>query len=152
MRKMNTNAKHPLAEFYQTWKAEDRALEAGIDEIRDWMHEVNQLGIPHFGETATRLGPLRDRLVAHFQREDEMISQLAELYPSSSPEIEAVRRQSSRDHHQLLVRLDDLTSRLGQIEPPFASWQAAIDELESFVDLLEQHEEQESESIEMLMP
>lgn len=149
---MNATMKHPIADFFEIWRAEDRALESNIDEIRDWMHEVDQLGIPHFGETATRLGPLRDRLIAHFHREDEMIGQLAELYPSSSPEIDSVRRQSVRDHHQLLSRLDDLTARLDEIEPPFASWQAAMDELESFVDLLEQHEEQESDSIRMLMP
>lgn len=149
---MNSNTKHPVADFYKRWKAEDRDLERGIDQIREWMHEVNQLGIPHFGETATRLGPLRARLVAHFEREDTMIVQLAELYPSSSPEIKAVRRQSARDHAQLLARLDDLISRLDQIEPPFASWQVAMNELELFVDLLEQHEERESECIETLMP
>jgi hypothetical protein len=149
---MNSKADQPLALFYENWRAEDRQLEVGIDGVRDWMQEVNQLGIPHFGETATRLLPLRQRLVTHFQREDQMIAQLAELYPSSSPEVQAVRRQSSRDHHQLLARLDDLIQRLGQTEPPFASWQAAMDELESFVDLLEQHEEQEADSIERLMP
>lgn len=149
---MNTNAKHPLTDFFQTWQTEDRALEVAVDEIRDWMHEVNQLGIPHFGETATRLAPLRNRLVNHFHREDEMIAGLAEQYPSTSPEIEAVRRQSGRDHHRLLCRLDDLIDRLAQIDPPFDSWQAAMDELEMFVDLLEQHEERESESIETLMP
>jgi hypothetical protein len=149
---MNSKAGQPLALFYENWRAEDRQLEVGIDGVRDWMQEVNQLGIPHFGETATRLLPLRQRLVTHFQREDQMIAQLAELYPSSSPEVQAVRSQSSRDHHQLLNRLDDLIGRLGKTEPPFASWQAAMDELESFVDLLEQHEEQEAESIERLMP
>ena len=149
---MDSKADQPLALFYENWRAEDRQLEVGIDGVRDWMQEVNQLGIPHFGETATRLLPLRRRLVTHFEREDRMIAQLAELYPSSSPEVQAVRRQSSHDHHQLLARLDDLIQRLGQTEPPFDSWQAAMDELESFVDLLEQHEEQEADSIGMLMP
>ena len=149
---MNTKSKNLLSSFYQTWKAEDRELEAGIDEIRDWMQEVTQLGIPHFGETATRLNPLRQQLVTHFQREDQMIGQLAGLYSTSSPEVEAVSRQSTRDHDQLLARLDDLIQRLSETDPPFASWQAAIAEVEMFVDVLEQHEEQEADSIETLMP
>ena len=149
---MNPSTKNSLPSIYQRWQAEDRELEACIDEVRDWMQEVNQLGIPHFGETATRLRPLRARLVSHFAHEDEMVSQLAELYPPSSPEVDAVRRQSHRDHGQLLERLDDLIQRLEQTEPPFDSWQTAIDQVELFVDVLEQHEDQESESFEMLIP
>jgi hypothetical protein len=42
--------------------------------------------------------------------------------------------------------------RLNETVPPFGSWQAAIDEAEMFFDVLEQHEDQESESFEMLMP
>jgi len=149
---MNSKAKQSLPSIYLSWQAEDRELEAFIDQVRDWMLEVNQLGIPHFGETATRLRPLRTRLVTHFEHEDEMVAQLSKLYPPSSPEIEAVRSQSSHDHRQLLARLDELIDRLDQPDPTFTSWQAAMDEVELFVNALEQHEEQESESFEMLIP
>ncbi len=149
---MNCESKKSLAELYDRWQAEDRELQSSIDAVRDWMREVNQLGIPHFGETATRLRPLRDRLVTHFDREDEMVVQLAELYPASSPEMGGVRRQSSSDHEKLFGRLDDLIERLNQPEPPFSSWEAAMQEVQLFVDVLEQHEEQESDSFEILMP
>jgi hemerythrin-like domain-containing protein len=149
---MVTEANPLLSKIFETWQAEDRELEACLDEVRDWMREVSQLGIPHFGETATRLRPFHDRLVLHFDREDKMIGQLAQHYPSSSPEVSAVRTQSDHDHKHLLVRLDDLMARLNQTEPPFASWQAAMEEVELFVDVLEQHEERESESIKILMP
>ena len=149
---MNARTNPTLPGIFQAWKAEDRELESSIDAVRDWMQEVSQLGIPHFGETATRLRPMRARLEVHFAHEDEMVTQLAELYPPSSPEIDAVRRQSDRDHSRLLERLDGLIDRLDQTEPPFASWQAAMEEVELFVDVLEQHEDQESESFEMLIP
>lgn len=149
---MNPNASPSVSVIFANWQKEDRGLESCVDQVRDWMREVAQLGIPHFGETATRLRPLRHRLVQHFAREDEMIEQLAQLYSSSSPEIEAVRRQSVHDHDQLLARLDNLINRLNELVPPFDSWQTAIDDVEMFVDLLEQHEEQESESVQMLMP
>ena len=48
---MNTQA-NSLQEIYQNWRNEDRELESSVDELRLWMQEVNQLGIPHFGETA----------------------------------------------------------------------------------------------------
>ena len=144
---------HPsLTEIFKNWRAEDCELEACLDEVRDWMREVSQFGIPHFGETATRLRPLRERLVRHFEREDSMIAQLAKSYPPPSPEIDAVRSQSAHDHNLLLSRLDDLMQRLNETEPPITSWQAAMDEIELFVDALELHEEQESESIKNLMP
>jgi hypothetical protein len=149
---MGTEANRFLSQIFEKWLAEDREMEACLDEVRDWMREVSQLGIPHFGETAMRLRPLHDRLVHHFGREYEMIVQLAESHPPPSPEVDAVRRQSTSDHQQLLARLDDLIQRLNQTEPPFASWQAAMDEVEIFVNALEQHEEQESESIKILMP
>ena len=144
--------KQSLTEIYRNWQEEDRSLENDIDQVRDWMGEVNQLGIPHFGETATRLGPLRRRLVEHFEHEDAMIAELAKSYLPTSPEMNGVREQASRDHQQLLARLDDLIQRLSQSEPPFESWQAATDEVELFVEQLEQHEDHETDMIELLMP
>jgi hypothetical protein len=91
-------------------------------------------------------------MLVHFAREDQLIGQLADLYPTSSPQVDAVRRQASGDHDQLCERLDNLIERLDQVVPPFASWQNAMDEVELFVDALEQHEEQESETFKMLMP
>jgi hypothetical protein len=79
-----------------------------------------------------------------------MIAQLAQSYPPPSPEIDAVRSQSAYDHNLLLSRLDDLMQRLVETEPPFTSWEAAMDEIGFFVDALGQHEEQESESIKSL--
>lgn len=148
---MNTK-QQTLPEVYEQWCDEDRQLEISINEVRQWMQEVAKLGIPHFGEMATRLRPLETRLTTHFQREGEMIQQVAELYPRTSPEVGAIRRQATFDHAHLEDRLSDLIDRLDELDPTFASWQSAIDEVESFVDLLEQHEEQESESIRMLMP
>ncbi len=149
---MNTKQQNEIATIFRRWHAEDRELESSMDEVRDWMNEVSQLGIPHFGETATRLRPLRERLVTHFEREDKMVAELAELYPTQSPEVKAVQRQSSRDHDELLIRIDGLIARLEQPEPPFRSWQSAMNEVEMLVGVLEQHEDQEAESIEMLLP
>ena len=47
---MNTKGISELSHIFEDWRSEDRKLSSCIDEIRDWMSEVNQLGIPHFGE------------------------------------------------------------------------------------------------------
>jgi hypothetical protein len=149
---MNTDSNSMMPRAIQAWRQEDRELESRVDQVRDWMREVSQFGIPYFGEAATRLRPLRAKLEEHFALETELLLLLGDSYPSSSPEVEAVRRQSEHDHDLLLERIDDLVSRLEQVEPPFRSWLEAMDEVDLFVDVLEQHEEQELESLSMLIP
>lgn len=148
---MNTKAKETLSTIFTDWQNEEEQLEVFIDAVRDWMGEVGQLGIPHFGEAATRLRPLRQRLDIHFEREDSIVQQLGALYESGSPEIDAVRRQSIRDHQKLLDFLDDFIRRLDETDPHFKSWEQAMEQLEMFVSLLEQHEDQESDSIQTLI-
>ena len=53
---------------------------------------------------------------------------------------------------ELVARMDVLYEKLMQLEPPFASWQDAVQQIGLFVDVLEQHEEQESENIHWLSP
>ena len=133
--------------LFAEWQLEHRDLLRVIDGLRRWMYDVNQLGIPRFGETADQLLMLRDRLVHHFGREDELGRRLFEAEPHAEVEVQALCRQADRDHERLLKRLDGLSERLRLIDPPFASWQRAVDEVELLVDDLEEHEEQEAESV-----
>lgn len=149
---MNTKVASELCQIFAEWRSEDRKLALCIDQVRDWMSEVNQLGIPHFGETASRLEPLRETLVVHFRREDEILTKLSELYSPDSPEVEAFRRQTALDHRSLLMRMDDLYSRLKETDPQFASWTTAMNEVDVFFEAMQQHEIQESERISMLTP
>ena len=141
-----------LCQAFQQWKETDQELDQRFESIRDWMIEVGQLGIPRFGETATRLQPLVESLAILFENENTIANQLAKAYPQSLRAISAVKRQCFRDHDQLKRRLDDLISRLQEIEPPFASWNLAYDEVSLFIEALHQHEDQESESLHILMP
>jgi len=139
-------------EIFAAWRAEDEQLGREVDSLRQWMRELDQLGKQHFGETATRLRLLRETIVDHFDREEVMMEKLSAHYPPSSPELAAVKKQAKREHQNLLARLDDLVNRLDQVEPPFESWQQAMDEMQELVNLFEHHEANEWESIEMLLP
>jgi iron-sulfur cluster repair protein YtfE (RIC family) len=138
--------------LFAKWQAEHRQLDEFTEELRTWTYEVAQLGIPHFGEAANKLTLLRVRLQKHFQQEDEIGNQLANQQSVPSVEIEATRRKATQDHISLSTRLDDLIDRLAQTEPPFDSWEQAVQEVDLFIDALEQHEEQESASITWLSP
>lgn len=149
---MNTKVTSEICQLFQAWQEDDRSLAATVDDIRDWMCEVNQLGIPHFGETAARLKPFRQSLIKHFDREKSMLEKLAEIYPSASPEVDAFRRQTDLDHQELLSRLDDLHRRLDETDPLFASWTEAMDQVDVFFAAVQQHELLESDRVNMLVP
>ncbi len=139
-------------EVFEIWREEDREIETLLNQIRDWMIFAGELGVPRYSETINRLAWLRSCLSKHFDREDELCDQLTDFYTSPCPEIDAMRRQASHDRTLLLERVDALILDLDALEPPFESWQAAIDEVGLFLDTVEQHEDQESESIRALLP
>lgn len=139
-------------EVFTRWRAEDEALGTQVDTIRQWMRELDQIGKQHFGETATRLCVLRSFLLEHFEHEAQMVVGLRQVYGAESPEVAELERQSNCDHDRLLGRVDRLIERLNQLEPPFETWQQAMDEIESLVSLLERHEANEWDNLESLLP
>ena len=148
---MNTKSTSSYPALTEQWMCEHQELDQRVCELVAWMNEVAKLGIPRFGQAGTRLKQLRHRLVEHFHVEDQITIELCQSRPSCL-EVQAAKRQASRDHDQLLARTDDLCEKLMQLEPPFASWQDAVQQIGLLMDVLEQHEEQESENIHWLSP
>lgn len=134
------------------WRQSHKELDEFFEEYRQWSYEVAQRGFPHFGEASERLKRLRECLTSHFSEEDSISDELVVLSGRPTPEIEANRRQVDSDHINLLARLDTLIGELGALDPPFESWQDAVEKVERFCDALEQHEEQESDCITWLFP
>ncbi|TWU37406.1 hemerythrin domain-containing protein [Novipirellula artificiosorum] len=149
---MTDQTKHSVRALFAQWKSEHEDLNQRIDAFREWTYSVSQMGVPKFGEAACKLKQFRKQLTHHFDREDQMGRQLADAYPAGSAEVAASRDQASQDHQELLVELDSLVERLGQLEPPFESWQIAMREVGLFIDRLDEHEEYEGEHIDWLAP
>ena len=149
---MNTDTSVELGRLFDQWSAEDERLTVCIDEIRDWMTEVNQLGIPHFGETASRLEPVREFLDSQFAHENALLDRLGQAFSDDIPEIKSFSRQARSDHQTLLAWLADLTSRLTEIDPPFESWTSAMEEVDVLFERIEQHERDENDRFRMLLP
>ena len=149
---MNTKTLPAVKEIYDRWQSEDRQLQSEAEKLQLWMRQVEKHGIPRFGETAFRLGPFRELMTRHFDEEDAMLDELDCLDLPNSSALAAMRRQASRDHTHLVHQLDDFVVRLKQLEPPFSSWQDARTEFDLFFIQVEQHEDQERESLQAIMP
>jgi chromosome segregation ATPase len=144
---MNVQARESLMQIFDLWRTEDRQLQSRVSEIRRWMAEVAQFGIPYFGEAATRLRRLRRQLAEHFNHEREMLAELGLHLPAPAVEFKALNTQANGEHTELLEDLDELMERLDQLDPPFPSWQHALQEFEQFVQAVEQHENDETQQI-----
>ena len=145
-------------DLFRQWQGEVRELEGFVDGLRDWMQKMGE-GSPYVWDgPLVGLLDLKTRLRDHFDREDRIIAALASTFDHPPTELDATLRQAKHDHRQLIDRLDRFVERLRQfmpsadLRPEPEAWDNALAELELFVDLLEQHEDQENESIELLMP
>lgn len=137
-----------LAPLLQQWNDEHHDLSRSIRETSLWLGQVSQRGIPRFGELAARLSLMRQRMKQHFDREEALGDDLQQA--SDCLEVKTTRRRAISDHQHLTQRIDDLIAKLSELEPPFDSFQQAIDQVGLFVDAFEQHEEQEAQGLQWL--
>lgn len=132
-------------ELVRTWNEEHEDLARHITETTQWLAAVSDLGIPRFGELGERLKQLRERLKRHFALEDRLSQQMQAS--DDCVELATSRRRSLGEHEHLLRRIDVLVERLGELDPPFESFQQAIEEVSLLVDAFEQHEEDEAQGL-----
>ncbi len=92
-------------------------------------------------------------LAEHFRREEELVELLA-AQRGWTDEVIAIRRQSLHDRGVLLTRIEHLSDRAIDEHADWVSecetghrWQSLLTDLNLLADLIEQHEEQERESI-----
>lgn len=137
-----------LGPLMHQWDNEHQDLSRNIRETTLWLGQVSQRGIPRFGELAARLSLMRQRMKQHFDREETLGRDLQQV--SDCLEVKMTRRRAISDHQHLTQRIDDLIAKLSELEPPFESFQQAIDQVGLFVDAFEQHEEQEAQGLQWL--
>ncbi|MFG0261087.1 MAG: hypothetical protein ACF788_01680 [Novipirellula sp. JB048] len=149
---MKTESLKTVAALFESWKREHSDLQHELDVLRDWICDAAAPRAAESSDAANRLLQIRDRLVDHFVREDQIGRQLREHYPKGSLEVEASYRQACQDHEELLSEVDDLASRLDEVGVPFESWGEAVHEVTLFIDRVEEHEENEAEHVRWLAP
>jgi hypothetical protein len=117
---------------------EHRDLMHRVSHLRGWWNEVAELGMPRFGELASRLVELRDILADHFRREEQGGYMTPAL--SAAPQLARQVSELQSQHEVLLERIDDLVSRLRCCDPAFPGWQVAKEEFEEILSDLREHE------------
>jgi hypothetical protein len=131
------------------WHCGHHLVDEAIRRTRRWICEASQNGTPSYRDLASQLRDFSAPLRAHFQQGNELYESLRqELW---CVEVESAKRQAAADQHHLLVRLEAFVMRLEEVEPPFASFEHAQNQLEWFFDELDQLEERESDSFGWLL-
>ena len=95
---------------------------------------------------------LNEKLQMHFAREEALCDRMKEFHCEGSVECAAVKRQSDRDHENISNRLKHLIDRMQDAQAEQDSWNKGVYELGLIMDVIEQHEEQEEESVCCLLP
>tara|TARA_R110002111_G_scaffold2705_5_gene18013 strand:- start:432 stop:884 length:453 start_codon:yes stop_codon:yes gene_type:complete len=112
-----------------------------IKELNDWWTELDERGLPKFGEMGTRVEGFRDLLAKHFENEKE--EGYFKPVLDESPGFCIMVPDFKTKHITILSRIDDFASRLKQSKPPFKNWSEASSEFKALLSDLREHEDQE---------
>jgi|TARA_R100001480_G_scaffold58717_1_gene71711 hypothetical protein len=116
-----------------------------IKDLNQWWTELDEHGLPKYGEMGTRMEGLRDLLSRHFNDEEQegYFKPLMDEEPGFCIMVPDFREQ----HNEFLTRLDDFSARLKQPVPPFKNWNEALEELKSLLAQLRTNEKREFEQV-----
>jgi Hemerythrin HHE cation binding domain len=132
----------PQSAALHTFVEEHLELNRQIAELRKWWSELDELGLPKFGEMAFRVEELRNLLAEHFDEEER--NGILDSAAKVAPEFAAQSARFQQEHHQFLDRLDRLIAEARLPQPPSALWRSARHEIEDVLSVLKQHEESEN--------
>lgn len=148
----NMESTHRLKALFEDWKCEHQALDRHVDDLLEWLADGSCPEDIRCEEASDRLQQLRDRLQRQFDLENGISGLLVKARGSQTQELHAVLDKAEREHQQLMNRLNDLIDRSGNACAGFPSWQEAVYQINLFIDVLEQHEDEEAERVGWLIP
>ena len=137
---------------FDQWKSEHQEIDRYTASLSEWIAFQSKLRSKQFQETAKKLTELNGHLQLHFAREKQICHHLKTAHSECPMDAEAVQRQIDRDHAAISIRLKHLVDRMQEAEFELDSWKKGVHELGLIIDLIEQHDEQESESVNCLLP
>jgi hypothetical protein len=117
-----------------------------IRSERVWWEQLAEMGTPNFGQMASRLQDFRDRVAAHFRREEA-----AELVCAREQEQSSDFRRINGEHASLLARLDDVFKRLNQCDG-YDCWGEAGNAFQALAEEIQRQEEVELNRLRSLVP
>ena len=149
---MKTQDKPKVDVLFEHWQVEHQVLDRYTSDLSEWIDHQSKLRTSQFRETVQKLTELNEQLHAHFAREEEIAEKIRAVHCDGSPEVDAANRQTDKDHVNILNRLKHLIDRMQDAESECDAWKKGVYELGLIIDVIEQHEEQESENVNCLLP
>jgi len=149
---MKTQDKPKVDVLFEHWQVEHQVLDRFTSDLSEWIDLQSKLRTSQFRETVQKLTELNEQLRAHFAKEEEIGTKIRSVHSDSSPEVNAAQRQTDKDHVNILNRLKHLIDRMQDAESECDAWKKGVYELGLIIDVIEQHEEQESENVNCLLP
>ncbi len=146
--KADSNVK--LTKLFKDWKDEHKRLDGMMLDLFEWMNSGSHRQSPPYREAVERLKKLLELLNLHFAQEAMLNIALAENHGGVSCEIAAVGERIASEHQTLSERLQSIIEIFSQPERDSAGWPEAVVQFNLFYDVLEQHEEQEENSVQWL--
>ncbi|WP_417382484.1 hemerythrin domain-containing protein [Gimesia sp.] len=121
------------------------AILVHIKELNDWWRELDERGLPKYGEMGTRMEGLRDLLSQHFRDEEQ--EGYFKPVMDESPGFCIMVPDFREKHKEFLTRIDNFSTRLKQSEPPFQNWNEALQELQELLAELRTNENEEIQRV-----
>jgi len=149
---MEMETKSTIDVLFDQWKTQHSELDDYALALAAWASEQSKRREAQFREAVGRINDLSRRLTDHFAIEEEIGQKLTIAQSNPSPGTEALQRQADRDHRNIRSRLKHLCDRMLEAESECDAWKSSMDELNLILDVLEQHGEQELESVGWLLP
>ncbi|WP_339687428.1 hemerythrin domain-containing protein [Gimesia maris] len=116
-----------------------------IKELNHWWRELDERGLPKYGEMGTRMEGLRDLLSKHFHDEEQ--EGYFKPVMDESPGFCIMVPDFREKHKKFLTQIGDFSTRLKQSEPPFQNWNEALTELQGLLDELRISENEEIQHV-----
>lgn len=120
-------------------------VSSAVAELQQWIVEVSELGMPHFGELGQRLMCYRETLEKQFSEEEcsPQFSGGSKQFSECSQELSMLCQQ----HAQFLDELDNMVVKLHQEPPPYDSWQDAVRQFQELQTEIERHTGREQQLV-----
>jgi hypothetical protein len=152
----NSEARQELESVFQAWKDQHQELLQNLDGFLDQLRDnaaSDQASVGGEHELVGQLNRTREKLQEHFIAERQMNKLLKASRGKPTPEINSLKQKAESEHRQLLSRLEgqveSIASAYRKKDP--SRWLQSVDEINLFLDALEQHEDQEADNIRWLM-
>ncbi len=108
-----------------------------IKEIIDWWSQLEEKGLPKYGEMAMYVNELRDLLATHYSEEE---NEYFVLIKKEFPEIDLEIRKMEIEHEKLLLKLDQFIAKLNLPGSGFQSWNEVMTDFQEFLKPFNEHE------------